>query len=129
MPANEAVCLNPEIDYALVDAGEQYYIIAQDLLNPVLERLKLTTGKPLLTIKGQILEHQRLNHPFYDKTVPIVLGEHVTTDTGTGCVHTAPAHGPEDYTVGMRYQLEFINPVLANGCYAPECLYLPVCRF
>ncbi len=118
MPANEAVALNPELDYALVDLGEQYYILAEDLLESALERFGL---KPLNKIdkvyKGSDLEGIMLQHPFYDKHVPIILGDHVTTESGTGAVHTAPAHGQDDYVVGLKYNLPVECPVDGRGVF------------
>ena len=118
LPANEAVALNPELDYALVDLGEQYYILAEDLLESALERFGL---KPLNKIdkvyKGSDLEGIMLQHPFYDKHVPIILGDHVTTEAGTGAVHTAPAHGQDDYVVGLKYNLPVECPVDGRGVF------------
>ena len=120
LPANEAVCLHPEFDYALVDAGETYFIIVDELVTSVMERYGIVDYTMLSTAKGRVFEKLALQHPFNDRQVPIVLGEHVTTDSGTGSVHTAPAHGPEDYLVGQAYQLPLINPVMSNGCFAED---------
>ncbi len=120
LPANEAVCLHPELDYALVDADKHYLLIAADLVKSVMARYGIEKYKLCGQIKGKQLEKVSLRHPFNDKTVPIILGEHVTTDAGTGCVHTAPAHGPEDYLVGKAYNLPLINPVMTNGCFAAD---------
>lgn len=118
LPANEAVCLHPEIDYALIDAGNSYYIVATDLVESVMARYGISHYKTSGSAKGRVFEHFKLQHPFYKRQVPVVLAEHVTTESGTGCVHTAPAHGPDDYLVGQSYQLPLINPVMANGCFA-----------
>ncbi|HAT8881122.1 isoleucine--tRNA ligase [Legionella pneumophila] len=118
LPANEAVCLHPEIDYALIDAGNSYYIVATDLVESVMARYGISHYKTSGSAKGRVFEHFKLQHPFYKRQVPVVLAEHVTTESGTGCVHTAPAHGPDDYLVGQFYQLPLINPVMANGCFA-----------
>lgn len=120
LPANEAVCLNPEIDYQLVDTKECYFVIAKELIDAVLTRYQLEDYKVLATIKGSVFENLTLQHPLYDRVVPVVMGEHVTTDSGTGNVHTAPAHGPDDYLVGIEYKLPLINPVKSNGCYAED---------
>lgn len=120
LPANEAVCLNADADYALVDVGDQYYVIATSLVDEVMARFGVNTFDVKANCKGDQLEHFQLQHPFYQREVPVVLGTHVTMDSGTGCVHTAPAHGPDDYLVGKAYDLPLINPVLANGCYAPD---------
>ncbi|KTC94939.1 isoleucine--tRNA ligase [Legionella feeleii] len=120
LPANEAVCLHPELDYVLVDADKRYFLIAVELVESVMQRYGIEKYKLSAKAKGQRFERIALQHPFNERQVPIVLGEHVTTDSGTGCVHTAPAHGPEDYQVGQAYGLPLINPVLANGCYAED---------
>lgn len=120
LPANEAVCLHPELEYVLVDAREQYFLIVADLIDSVMARYGITYYKSVGQAKGCQFEHILLQHPFNERHVPIVLGEHVTVDSGTGCVHTAPAHGPEDYLVGQLYHLPFINPVMTNGCYASD---------
>ncbi|MCP0914496.1 MULTISPECIES: isoleucine--tRNA ligase [Legionella] len=118
LPANEAVCLHPELTYALIETAEHYFIVAADLAEDVMKRYGVSEFCLKGEIKGKALESSLLNHPFYERQVPIVLGEHVTTETGTGCVHTAPAHGPDDYQTGLQYDLPLLNPVMANGCYA-----------
>ncbi|KTD24807.1 isoleucyl-tRNA synthetase [Legionella lansingensis] len=120
LPANEAVCLHPELDYVLIDDNKQYFLIVEELLKPVLTRYGIESYNIVGRAKGKVFENLPLQPPFNDRQVPIVLGEHVTTDAGTGCVHTAPAHGPDDYQVGLAYNLPLINPVLANGCYHDE---------
>lgn len=120
LPANEAVCLHPEIDYSLIDSGDSYYLVATDLVESVMTRYKISHYKTCGSTKGRVFEHFKLQHPFYQQQVPVVLGDHVTTESGTGCVHTAPAHGPDDYLVGQSYHLPLINPVMANGCFAED---------
>ena len=120
LPANEAVALHPDVTYALIDVGDSYVIVAEDLVSSVMARFNMTAFSIVMTIAGRSLEHVLLQHPFYERHVPVVLSGHVTTDSGTGCVHTAPAHGPDDYSVGLAYQLPLVNPVLANGCYADD---------
>ena len=118
LPANEAVALNPELDYALVDLGEQYFILAEDLLESALGRFGLKALSKLDKVyKGSDLEGIMLQHPFYDKQVPIILGDHVTTEAGTGAVHTAPAHGQDDYVVGLKYNLPVECPVDGRGVF------------
>ncbi len=118
LPANEAVSLNPLLNYALVatPAPEQF-LIAEDLLPTVMQRYGIADYTVLGRITGEKLEGIKLKHPFYDKQVPVVLGEHVTIETGTGAVHTAPAHGVDDYLVGKKYNLPLENPVGDDGCY------------
>ena len=120
LPANEAVCLNPSLGYTLIDAGEHYFIVATDLVSSVMERFDVVNFTTHGTAFGAAFDKILVKHPFNDRLVPIVLGEHVTTDSGTGCVHTAPAHGPDDYQVGQKYGLPLINPVLGNGCFAED---------
>lgn len=120
LPANEAVCLHADLMYSLVDAETEYYLVAADLVDSVMMRYGISSFHSVAQVKGQVFEHMLLKHPIAERNVPIVLGEHVTTEAGTGAVHTAPAHGPDDYAVSLRYHLPLINPVLANGCYASD---------
>ncbi|SMN12999.1 Isoleucyl-tRNA synthetase [Bathymodiolus heckerae thiotrophic gill symbiont] len=119
LPANEAVTVHPELSYVLVDVGDEYYLLAQDLADDTLLRYGLSplTETPGFSIKGGELEGLKVRHPFYDKQVPIILGEHVTTEAGTGAVHTAPAHGQEDYAVGLKYDLPVECPVDGRGVF------------
>ncbi|MDB4599042.1 isoleucine--tRNA ligase [Candidatus Pseudothioglobus singularis] len=118
LPANEAVSLHPDLDYALVDVGKTLYIVSDDLLDSSLERYGVKDFKKLSKkYKGSELEGLMLQHPFYDKQVPVILGEHVTTETGTGAVHTAPAHGQDDYVVGLQYNLPVDCPVDGRGVF------------
>jgi len=117
LPANEAVSLHPELSYVLVQAGDQQLILVQDLMEPCLERYGLESHSVVAQFSGNQLELLTLQHPFYAKQVPVILGDHVTTDAGTGAVHTAPAHGGEDFAVGKRYKLPVNNPVGATGAY------------
>ena len=118
LPANEAVSLHPDLDYALVDVGKTHYILSEDLVESSLERYGIKDFKKLSkTYKGSELEGLMLQHPFYDKQVPVILGEHVTTETGTGAVHTAPAHGQDDYVVGLQYNLPVDCPVDGRGVF------------
>lgn len=115
LPANEAVAVGPEIDYALVAFGSERLIIAQALRDAAAQRYG--SDLPVLaTCSGQALEGLVCAHPWIPgKRVPVVLGTHVTTDAGTGAVHTAPGHGVEDYVVGVRYALPVTNPVDERG--------------
>lgn len=120
LPANEAVCLNAELEYVLLETADCYWLVAEELQDAVVQLYGLNIEKTCGSAAGKIFAGLRLKHPLDDRTVPVVLGEHVTTESGTGCVHTAPAHGPDDYLIGLAYNLPLINPVLANGCYAPQ---------
>jgi isoleucyl-tRNA synthetase len=120
LPANEAVALHAELDYALVDTVDAYFLIASDLVSSVVARYGIEQWTTCALAKGEVFENLLLQHPLYSHPVPLVLSTHVTTDSGTGCVHTAPAHGPDDYLVGLNYKLPLKNPVLGNGCYAED---------
>lgn len=120
LPANEAVCLHQDIEYSLIDTQDNYMLVASDLVTAVMSKWGRTSYEDLGHYKGKLFERLLLNHPFDARQVPVILGDHVTIDSGTGCVHTAPAHGPDDYQVGQRYDLPLLNPVLANGCYSDE---------
>ncbi len=124
LPANQAVALNPEFNYALVLAQDKthYYLVAADLVDVFAKRIGLEEPEIVATCQGTLLEGLQLQHPFYDRKVPIVLGDHVTLDTGTGCVHTAPAHGQEDFIIGQKYGLPLENGVGSNGCYISSTL-------
>ena len=121
LPANEAVALNGELDYVLVhgrlNGRALSLVLAAELAGMVAARLGLDDVRELGTASGAALEHQRLKHPFYDKTVPVILGDHVTVEAGTGAVHTAPGHGEEDFDVGKDYDLPVTSPVGADGKY------------
>jgi isoleucyl-tRNA synthetase len=115
LPANQAVALGPEINYVLADVGAELLIVAEDLAASVFARAGIATPTVLGTAKGAALEGLTLDHPFYERVVPMILGDHVTLDAGTGAVHTAPGHGQEDYVVGMKYKLPIDNPVGSDG--------------
>ena len=121
LPANRAVALNPELDYALVQAdlgrGQERMLLAEALLKDAMLRYDCEHYQVVAYCKGEALEHLKLAHPFYDREVPVILGDHVTTEAGTGAVHTAPGHGQDDYVVGQRYSIPVDNPVGANGVF------------
>jgi isoleucyl-tRNA synthetase len=120
LPANEAVSVHPEFNYVLVDTGTQYMVLAEDLNQTTLARYDITDAVVCGQAVGQAFDRISLKHPLFERSVPVVLSTHVTTESGTGCVHTAPAHGPDDYWIGVNNQLPCVNPVLANGCYSEE---------
>ncbi len=115
LPANQAVAVHPQIDYVLVEfdlgAGRERLILASKRVEPLMQTLGVGAWTTLAEVKGAALEHLKLRHPFYDREVPVILGDHVTLDAGTGAVHTAPGHGLDDYIVGQRYGLPVENPV------------------
>ena len=147
LPANQAVALHPDLEYTIFGTPKGLVILSRYLAykpkdyvrsdvkepgNPNLEHLEHSVlleevfgiefddWKDLGTCKGSELEGLKLKHPFYDRIVPVILGDHVTTEAGTGAVHTAPGHGQDDYVVGQRYGLEVDNPVGDNGVFLPD---------
>lgn len=122
LPANQAVALNPHVEYALVEifnveAASEYLILAASLADSALSRMGITDYRVLSSCLGEALEGLQLRHPFLDKEVPIVLADYVTVDAGTGAVHIAPAHGQDDYVVGSHYELPIENPVNDQGIF------------
>lgn len=117
LPANRAIALNAEFNYALVSFNDECVILAADLVEGVMKRIGVESWAVLGECKGVDLELLRFNHPFMGFDVPAILGDHVTLEAGTGAVHTAPGHGPDDFVVGQKYGLEVANPVGPNGCY------------
>ena len=119
LPANQAVALHPELDYALVECtaetGRERLVVAAERVGTVMPLFGEAPWEIVATVRGDALERAMLHHPFYDRQVPLILGEHVTLDAGTGAVHTAPAHGLEDYVAGRRYGLSADNPVDGDG--------------
>ncbi|MDQ2994119.1 MAG: isoleucine--tRNA ligase, partial [Pseudomonadota bacterium] len=128
LPANEAVAFNPKHTYALVEAqfpeGKRYFIVAEALLSAVMQRYGADQYHVLASKMGAEFEGLLLQHPFLPREVPIVLGDHVTLDAGTGAVHTAPAHGQDDYAVGARYHLPMHNPVDDRGCFFEDVKFV-----
>jgi len=124
LPANMAVSLHPDFEYVLVKAdtaaGTLNLLLAEALHEQALERYGVEKIKIIGRCQGQVLENMMLQHPFYERHVPIILGDHVTTEAGTGAVHTAPGHGQDDFIVGSKYGLEVYNPVGSNGVFLPD---------
>ncbi|MCQ1058142.1 isoleucine--tRNA ligase [Photobacterium sp. ZSDE20] len=123
LPANRAVAVRDDLEYVLIQVeGEkkERLIVAAELAKDVLDRAGIEHFHNLGFCKGADLELMQFNHPFYSFNVPVILGDHVTTESGTGCVHTAPGHGQEDFAVGQKYGLEVANPVGSNGVYLPD---------
>ena len=118
LPANQAICAGPEVEYALVQTECDYVLVAKNLVEEALKRYSfITESKVVATVTGDKLELLKFEHPFYNRQVPLILGDHATDDAGTGLVHTAPAHGMDDYHVGLKYDLDLHNPVGNDGCY------------
>jgi len=119
LPANQAVALNPDLEYVLVQCvgshGQERLLIAEALMKDTMLRWGIDECHVVATAPGSELEGVKLQHPFYQREVPVILGDHVTTEAGTGCVHTAPGHGLEDFAVGLKYKLHVDNPVGSDG--------------
>ncbi|MSU46066.1 MAG: isoleucine--tRNA ligase [Lacunisphaera sp.] len=121
IPANLAIALHPEVDYVVADLGAQRIIVAQALLGAVATAAKLETPPSVgLTLKGSQLDKLSARHPFIDRASPVVLADYVTTDSGTGAVHTAPGHGHNDYLTGLKYGLEIYCPIGDDGKYLDD---------
>lgn len=124
LPANRAVALNPELEYVVAQTegehGRERLLLAEGLLRETMDRYGIEHYRVLAYGRGDAFEGLALRHPFYDREVPIILGEHVTLDAGTGAVHTAPGHGLDDYVVGLRYGLVVDNPVGGDGRFLPD---------
>jgi isoleucyl-tRNA synthetase len=117
LPANEAISINPKLTYGLYEDKDKLLIIAEDLHANFCQRIEKDL-KLKAQVKGYLLELLEFEHPLYtEKRVPVILGEHVTTLDGTGLVHTAPAHGLDDYLVGLKYNLPVENPVNEQGIF------------
>ncbi|WP_028448081.1 isoleucine--tRNA ligase [Chitinimonas koreensis] len=115
LPANRAVCVHPELTYDLVETPRGLLILVRELAAAAIARYGFDSAEVVAQAHGSKLEHLALLHPFYDRESPIILGNHVTTDAGTGLVHTAPAHGLDDWLVGQHYGLSDENPVGNDG--------------
>ncbi|XXJ19586.1 isoleucine--tRNA ligase [Desulfovibrio caledoniensis] len=120
IPDNMAVAVHPDFDYVLVKAGDAYYVLAQGLLESCAAKFGWESYETLATFRGADLEGMKAKHPIYDRESQVVLADYVTFDTGTGCVHTAPGHGREDFETGLRYGLEIYSPMNDRGQFLPE---------
>ena len=124
LPANRAVAVHPQFEYSLVEVdlgyGTERLLLATERVESVMSTLGVTSWVIVAEAKGAALENLVLRHPFYERQIPVILGDHVTLDAGTGAVHTAPGHGLEDYLVGRRYDLEVENPVGGDGRFLPS---------
>lgn len=120
LPANVAVAVGEDINYVLVQTEKGGLILAEALYETCLQRYHLTAEKVLSRFSGKELEGLLLNHPFYDRKASVVLGEHVTVDTGTGAVHIAPAHGVEDFVVAKKYNLPLLSLINKKGVFLED---------
>ena len=120
LPGNQAVALHPTTKYVLIAHADEQLIVAEALLPVILKRYQIEVPHIVGHVMGVALVGAMLHHPLFDKTVPVINGEHVTVDAGTGAVHIAPAHGPDDFLLGKQYHLTLDNPVWDNGCYRSD---------
>lgn len=120
IPANLGISVNPEYKYAVVAANNDKYIVAKDLVEKVATELGWESYDIVQEVEGVNLDRLVAEHPIYKRDSLVMLGDHVTTEAGTGCVHTAPGHGDDDYQVGKRYDLPVLSPVDNRGCYTDE---------
>ncbi|WLF83427.1 isoleucine--tRNA ligase [Moraxella sp. ZY210820] len=121
LPANQAISAHAELDYAIIQLNDAHYIVAEVLAEEFTKVLNVEQYQTIATIKGEQLKALTAQHPLIaERQVPIITGDHVTADSGTGLVHTAPAHGVDDYNVGVLYKLPTENPVAGNGVYLPQ---------
>ena len=123
LPGNLAICLGPEYDYVAVHANGEYYIMAKELVESAMKAAKITEYTVSeASLKGKELEYIKYRHPFIDRVSPIIVGDHVTLESGTGCVHTAPGHGVEDFEVCVNHypEIPIIVPVDGDGKLTEE---------
>ena len=123
LPDNLAVAVHPEFIYVLVEQGGLQYVLARELLEQCAGIFGWNDYTVLGECSGAALERLEARHPFYDRASLIILGDHVTLDAGTGCVHTAPGHGREDYEVGLKYGLDAYSPLDDEGRFLPAVQY------
>jgi isoleucyl-tRNA synthetase len=120
LPANLAICLNPRFKYALLESEGEYLVLAQDLIEEVMSTIGRDYGEIVGLFQGDELAGIECWHPFIRRPSVVILGDHVTLDAGTGCVHTAPGHGLEDFEIGRQYGLPILNPVDGKGFFTAE---------
>ena len=121
LPANVAICVGPRYEYSIIKHNEEYYVMATDLYQSAMAEAEITDYEVVATIKGSELEYMKTQHPFLDRESMLIVGEHVTLESGTGCVHTAPGHGVDDYNVCRNYpEIPVICPVNGDGVLTEE---------
>lgn len=121
MPANVAICLNKDFEYSLVKVGDEILVMATDLIGSVCSAAHIDNYEVVKTFQGSELEGMKCAHPFLDRQSQVILGDHVTLEAGTGCVHTAPGHGIEDYVACQKYpEIPIVVPVDAKGYLTKE---------
>ncbi|MED0667248.1 isoleucine--tRNA ligase [Pseudobacillus badius] len=120
IPANLGISVHPELKYAVVKAGGEQYVVVEDLVEEVAAKVGWESPEIVKTVKGEELEYIVAKHPLYERDSLVMLGEHVTIDAGTGCVHTAPGHGEDDFQIGKKYGLDVLCPVNDRGVMTEE---------
>jgi isoleucyl-tRNA synthetase len=121
LPANLAICLGPDFEYSVIHAGDEYYIMATALAPQTMKAAGITEYESIGSFKGSELEYAKVKHPFLDRESLVIVGDHVTLDSGTGCVHTAPGHGVDDFIVCRKYpEIPVIVPVDSKGRLTAE---------
>ena len=121
LPANVAICLGPDFNYSVIECDGEYYIMAQALYEEAMEAAGKTEYKVVASFKGSELEYMKTQHTFLDRKSMIIIGNHVTLESGTGCVHTAPGHGVDDFNVCRNYKdLPIVVPVDSHGIMTDE---------
>ncbi|KKB39272.1 Isoleucyl-tRNA synthetase [Bacillus thermotolerans] len=120
IPANLGISVHPDLTYAVVAANDEQYVIVEELVEEVAAKVGWESPEIVRKVKGAELEYVTAKHPLYDRESLVMLGEHVTTDSGTGCVHTAPGHGEDDFVVGKKYGLDVLCPVNDRGVMTEE---------
>ena len=121
IPANLAICLNASYNYALVETEKGKLIVLDTLVDELMAKFEITDYKVVNHYKGSELEYITCQHPLYDRESLVILGDHVTADSGTGCVHTAPGFGADDFFVGQKYNLPAYCNVDEHGCMMEDC--------
>ncbi len=120
LPANLAICLNESFEYSVVKANDEYYVLASELVENTMKSAAITEYETVAKFKGSDLEGILCKHPFLDRDSIVILGDHVTLEAGTGCVHTAPGHGAEDFLVCQKYKIPVLVPVDSKGFLTKE---------
>jgi isoleucyl-tRNA synthetase len=121
LPANVAICVGPRFEYSIIKTGDEYLVMATDLYESALAVAEITDYEVVATVKGSELEYIKTAHPFLDRESLVIVGDHVTLESGTGCVHTAPGHGVDDYNVCLNYpEIPIVCPVDSNGVLTEE---------
>lgn len=121
LPGNVAICLGPDFDYSIIKCGDEYYIMAEALAADAMKEAGKEDYEVVGTMKGIEFEYMKAQHPFLDRESLVIVGDHVTLESGTGCVHTAPGHGVEDYDVCKNYpEIPIVVPVDADGRLTEE---------